>query len=241
MSQENLYYVFGMRSKAESYQVNLLTSEDGKENAFNATRAKALKEMAESNGNCEEVRIYACDQFAECIETPVGQPNGMKQLSIEEVIARVTHYLQPLEFTSPWLVVNNVGFIWSYFATIEEAQEVQNTKNGESGEYNEKSQPYEVCTWAEYRAAEIAKNVTAPKKIDEKEYWRLLEVLPPKNWHKTGDGLDVFFMCEFNTGSYTNQLIKWGIGDESTYYIKGVDYNDKETWCKHSDLLELEA
>lgn len=72
------------------------------------------------------------------------------------------------------------------------------------------------------------------KEIDEERYNEMLEVLPPMNWD-THFGLSSFFMCEFWSGSITDQ---YAICD-GKYYSKRVDYRKRDTWITRKDILAL--
>lgn len=59
----------------------------------------------------------------------------------------------------------------------------------------------------------------------EEEFYKQLEVLPPIKW-TTINGVEMFCMSEFLTGSYTSQYAR--VGDK--YYAAIVDAYDRSTW-----------
>lgn len=224
-SQASTYYVFGMKSKDKDYKIDLINVEGT--TLVSLENAKTMKKKLLESGDYEKVEFYFSSQF--------------KETKKNQLLDRIKYTLQPFEFVYPYLVADKDNGLWSHYETKEAALKSVEEKNKPDQDYKSdiEKQPFKIITWPEYNKAEKEKYVTAPVQISKQRYWELLECLPPKNWHTTSDSLNVFFMSEFQTGSYTEQLIKWGVGDETTYYSKGVDYCDKETWCKHSDLLNI--
>ena len=74
------------------------------------------------------------------------------------------------------------------------------------------------------------------KEITKKQWYDMLECLPPMDWHR-GDYMQFFFMCEMYTGSYTNEYY-WDMNNNK-FYEKMVDYRDKSTWIKLEDIKTL--
>lgn len=236
-SNESLYFVFGMKSEEKNYKVEMITV--CKQNKFNGENAKLAKETLLAAGDYMNVNIYSIDQFYNAVETAAGEPNTKELKSNAEILATITMSMQPIEFRAPFVLVDSTGDLWNYYATNEQAKNAAIEKNEtiEKREYYQKKQPYSVCTWPEFEAIQKAQNVTNPVEITKESYYELLEVLPPMNWHVDNNGLNVFFMSEFNTASYTNQLIK----HNDKFYSKGVDYYDKKTWCKPEQIEAITA
>lgn len=218
---ESTYYVFGMKSKANQYQVDMISV--SKTYLVNLENAKIMKATLEESGDYEKVNFYFSSQFTETKK--------------QQILKRITEQMQPLEFSKPFVVVDNKNGLWNMYSSKEAAQNTVIDKNKSEQDYKSdfEKQPFKIITWSEYNAAEKEKYVTAPIQISEERYYDLFECLPPKNWHTTSEALNVFFMSEFQTGSYTEQLIKY----DDKFYSKSVDYCDKKTWCTKADLLEV--
>ncbi len=81
------------------------------------------------------------------------------------------------------------------------------------------------------------KYLTPAEEITEEQFYDMLEVLPPMNWHTDSEGIDKFMMCEFYTGDITAQYAR--IGDK--FITKHVMSRDKDTHINKKDfeLLSL--
>ena len=78
------------------------------------------------------------------------------------------------------------------------------------------------------------KEFTEVVQITRERYWDMLEVLPPQNWTRTAT-MEHFRMCEYNTGSLTEQFAQRG----DVYINKEIDVDDQSTWIKASDFKGL--
>ena len=74
--------------------------------------------------------------------------------------------------------------------------------------------------------------LTDPAPITEEQYWYWLEVLPPINWHRTGDG-EVFQVSEITCGRVTQTCAKIGDGNGGTRYFGWQDI----AHTPHLDLI----
>ncbi|MCP3921308.1 MAG: DUF1419 domain-containing protein [Desulfobacterales bacterium] len=226
--KENFYHVFTMESKEQNYFVSMVIVEN--DTSFNAEDAQIIQKKLKESGDFEEVSIYACNNFKD-------------ETKRSAIIKRIAYQMQPIEFTRPFVLVNKINSIWNFYSDESCAIATRDDKNKPTeNEYEKKDQPYKIITWSEYEATQKACWVSNPIEIDRERYWDMLEVLPPKNWHTTKEGLNMFFMSEFNSGTYTNSFIRTGTNEENyKYYEKGVDYCDTSTWCKRADIEALEA
>ena len=71
------------------------------------------------------------------------------------------------------------------------------------------------------------------KEITEDQWDEALGVLPPENWHTTAEGINVFFMCEYQIGTVTQQYGRFN----GKYIVKNVDVTDKTTWINMGDMV----
>lgn len=91
---------------------------------------------------------------------------------------------------------------------------------------------YEPMTYNEYKRRERSFWLDQPAIQVTAEKWNdMLEVLPPLKWVQKFD-YNSFLMCEMMTGSYTNQYVRYGHGDDCTYWEKMVDAADQTTWLQ---------
>lgn len=92
---------------------------------------------------------------------------------------------------------------------------------------------YEVMTMAEFVAIQRAFMLADPLvEIDEDRFMEMLEVLPPENWHRDKQGVQKFFMSEYQTASYTEQYAQFG----ERYFVRVVDVNDESTWITRKEI-----
>ena len=83
-------------------------------------------------------------------------------------------------------------------------------------------------TFEDFKKQEQKKLLSGkPKKITKKEYYNMLEVLPPQNYITVGN-ITEFCMSEHYTGVYTSQYAYNRANN--TYYTKIVDVTDEKTW-----------
>ena len=73
--------------------------------------------------------------------------------------------------------------------------------------------------------------VTDTSEITEKEYWEALEVLPPEHWVR-GDGFEHFRMCEYWSGTITQQYATNG----RQWLTKRIDTMRPDTWISATDF-----
>lgn len=92
-----------------------------------------------------------------------------------------------------------------------------------------KEQVFKVMTMEEFN--EFERNYYLSQElceITEEDYNDALNVLPPLKW-RTIDGVEMFLMSEFTTGSYTLQYAIYN----GKYYCKTVDAYDTSTWINN--------
>lgn len=87
---------------------------------------------------------------------------------------------------------------------------------------------YAVMTFDEHQAMERAHVLALPlHEITKERFHEMLDVLPPLKWCRQ-DGVEMFCMSEFFTGTYTDQYAHDHATDK--YYSKLVDFLDPSTW-----------
>ena len=92
----------------------------------------------------------------------------------------------------------------------------------------EEEREYKVMSFDDFQALEKKMIIDMPMtEITAERFNEMLNVLPPKAW-TTHDGVEMFCMSEFYTGTYTTQCAH----DHRTgkYYEKLVDITDRNTW-----------
>jgi hypothetical protein len=88
---------------------------------------------------------------------------------------------------------------------------------------------YIPMTWETFYQAQKEYYLSGePKEITAEIFEDMLDVLPPLKWG-TIDGVEMFLMSEFYTGTYTSQYARKG----DKYYTKMVDAFDKSTWINN--------
>lgn len=95
-----------------------------------------------------------------------------------------------------------------------------------------------IMTWQEYQDLEYKSLTAQPiKEITSERFTDLLECLPPLRW--TGNYLfESFFMSEFYTGSFTNQVIRIKINGVDRYFKKLVDINNPLNYDQTIELIK---
>jgi len=103
----------------------------------------------------------------------------------------------------------------------------EDRQNYWAGRYEaEKDKKYIITTYGEFEAAHRKNALSGPiYEITEERYWEMLEILPPMKW-RTVEGVEMFLMREFNSGTFTNQFAK----ANGKFYEKTVDAYDESTW-----------
>lgn len=76
-----------------------------------------------------------------------------------------------------------------------------------------------------------------PKEITDEQYYEALGCLPPENWYVTQEGISVFRMSEYQTGSITTQYGHYN----GKYIQKYIDVGDKTTWIDLHDIINAEG
>jgi len=71
------------------------------------------------------------------------------------------------------------------------------------------------------------------KEIDRAQWDDMLGCLPPENWHTTREGIEVFFLAEYQTGTITQQFGHFN----GKRIVKHVDVADKSTWITMEDMV----
>jgi hypothetical protein len=206
------YIIFGM--KKETYEVEQLLGDNG-EAYLNAENAAALAKSKKQD--YEEIKWFGVDQFSDD--------------SQEEIRAKIEFHMQPLDVSRPYVIVSRCKRVWSYFSDREAAEQELTALNTSEADHRIKDQPFIITDWPTVRMHERAINVTQAQEVTKERYWEMLEVLPPMNWG-TRNGIESFFMSEFNTGTYTDQYAQY----HDKYYTKGVDYCDSSTWISLDDI-----
>lgn len=102
----------------------------------------------------------------------------------------------------------------------------------QSAKYKLEAESYQVMTWETYKSAEASAILSEPLlEITEERYNYLLEVLPPLKWGNNR-GVYSFFMSEFESGNYTQQVAEMS----GRYWSKVVDFRKPETWINFEML-----
>ena len=92
----------------------------------------------------------------------------------------------------------------------------------------ENEREYKVMSFDDFQALEKKMIIDMPMtEITAERFNEMLNVLPPKAW-TTHDGVEMFCMSEFYTGTYTTQCAHDHRTDK--YYEKLVDITDRNTW-----------
>ncbi len=95
--------------------------------------------------------------------------------------------------------------------------------------------PYEPMTYEEFKRRERGFWLNDPPEQITAEKWNdMLEVLPPMKWEQE-PGFNSFLMCEMMSGTFTQQYVRYGHGDNATYWSKMVDALDRSTWLKRGE------
>lgn len=68
--------------------------------------------------------------------------------------------------------------------------------------------PYEIAA-PMMEAAQIAEYCKPWQEITKEQWWDALEVLPPEKW-KTANGVEIFRMCEYTSGTVTEHYARLG-------------------------------
>lgn len=92
-----------------------------------------------------------------------------------------------------------------------------------------------VMTWADYLKAEANAILSKPlEEVTAERYDEMLNILPPLRW-KQNNGIESFFMSEFDRGNYTRQFATLS----GRYFTKIVDYRKPETWVSFDMIKAL--
>lgn len=162
------------------------------------------------------------------IECKVYGVNGFKDEYGDQwaVFNRIETAMQPVEHHSPIIIMqDNSTWLYTYFKTLE-AAEAKLTELNAEGE-----KTYSITTWADYDKRQRDSFLGKCEEVTRSYYWDKLECLPPMRWGNN-EGVYSFFMSEFNSGSYTEQLAE----HNDKFYAKSVDYADRTTWIKTSEF-----
>lgn len=158
-------------------------------------------------------KVYAC--------------NGFLDQDQWQVFDAIETNMQPLEHKYPVIIMeNNTATLWSYFKTAEKAQTKLEELNGKEG-----IKGYSVTDWPDYERRQNAAFLGQCEEVTRSYYWDKLECLPPMRWQRN-EGVQSFFMSEFTSGSFTEQLAE----HDGKYYAKAVDYCDRSTWIKTEEF-----
>lgn len=125
--------------------------------------------------------------------------------------------------------------IWNYHRTREAAEAEAHKLRDERGK------PYVVEAFEDFdkRTRAAWRDDFKLQEITADFYDQMLNVLPPM--YRTG--AMGFFMCEFTSGSITNQFVKHRTSDfaEPRYYAAAVDILDRSTWITPEKIAALSA
>lgn len=92
----------------------------------------------------------------------------------------------------------------------------------------ENEREYKVMSFDDFQSLEKKMIIDMPMtEITAERFNEMLNVLPPKAW-TTHDGVEMFCMSEFYTGTYTTQCAHDHRTDK--YFEKLVDITDRNTW-----------
>jgi hypothetical protein len=122
---------------------------------------------------------------------------------------------------------------WSWHKTQADAQIVKRAQETKTGVF------YDVLTEeefdAQHKAHFLAENPL--REITADFFDQMMNVLPPM-WRSGALG---FFMCEFTSGSITNQFVRHTTGsfDDSRYYMAAVDILNRATWITAEKIAAL--
>jgi len=130
-----------------------------------------------------------------------------------------------VERGKPWL--------WSWHKTQREAYPVKCERETKTGKF------YDILTESEFEAQHKAYflSETPLREITPEFYNEMLNALPPM-YRKRAMG---FFMCEFTSGSISNQFVQVRSGEfsEPRCYVAAVDILDRETWITPDKIASL--
>ena len=133
---------------------------------------------------------------------------------------------KPLTDSTPCIVDIDRLWVWNFYDTIGLAKgqlpEVQ-AKNPDS--------TYEIMRLDEFERREKEKYLAPARQITKEQWWDALEVLPPEDW-RPHSSPETFRMCEYYTGSMTNQYGSYN----SIFIQKMIDVRDKSTWITVKDF-----
>jgi hypothetical protein len=124
----------------------------------------------------------------------------------------------------------NPPSVFNFYKTKKDAEaDLTRANSNEFSIWNNQG-PYSVMTYDEYSAGERGIRLSEPEaEITEEKFRYYLEVLPPLKWTST-ESFESFLMSEFTSGSYTQQTVRRGFGENARYFAKIVDACDKSTW-----------
>lgn len=89
----------------------------------------------------------------------------------------------------------------------------------------------QALTWPEFDAACAAFWLTPATICTEKDFFNMLECLPPENWTNI-DNIESFTMIEMTSGAFTQQYAC----RNGQYICKMVDITNHDTWITHADF-----
>lgn len=143
-----------------------------------------------------------------------------------KVFNRIETAMQPIEHNSPIIIMQDgTTQLYTYYKTMAAAS-VKLTELNARGD-----KTYSITTWADYDKRQRDSFLSACEEVTKSYYWDKLECLPPLKW-KVNEGVYSFFMSEFSSGNYTEQLAE----HNGKYYAKSVDYFDRTTWIKTNEF-----
>lgn len=120
--------------------------------------------------------------------------------------------------------------VFNFYADEGSAREEMARVNREYANFN--GAPYEPMTYTEYLRRERSFWLDQPATQITAEKWNdMLEILPPMAWRQKFN-FNSFLMREMMSGTFTHQYVRYGHGENVSYWQKMVDAADTETWLK---------
>lgn len=123
--------------------------------------------------------------------------------------------------------------LFNFYPTMTAARDDMERANREYANFN--GAPYEPMTYTEYKRRERSFWLDQPATRITAEKWNdMLEILPPMAWRQKFN-FNSFLMREMMSGTYTHQYVRYGHGENVSYWQKMVDAADPETWLKRGE------
>lgn len=141
-----------------------------------------------------------------------------------------------------WIVVPSSDWnygLWGFAGLTSSLYQLMTAACGKEGKERENIRFLPIASTDDY--VNESENLTVAgyklKKISKEDWWEMFEILPPMNWCRQQEGLEIFFMSEFFSGNITSEYAR----DGDNYFTKNVLYNDQKTWISLKQIKELES